>query len=131
MPTYYRVQPAHRDPAAMIGRHNVSRPWTGDDRVECPDCHGEGCERCRFAGDVLASRRGVSCCASIDDLRAYFSGRIDAEQMEGDVIVVLEGEESEDRDYDAHHRGSPVLVHPTRIVEIIPDAIGALGLGEL
>jgi hypothetical protein len=116
MATFYRVQPAHRDPAKLVGTHNVSRLWSGGVNGDEP-------------------RAGVSCCASLADLRAYFWERgrghgvdLDLEQMDGDVIVVLEGELSKDADHDAHHPGAPVLVHPTRIVEVLPDAITVLKL---
>lgn len=72
MPTFYRVQPAHRDPAALVGDHHVSRPWFGDDRMVCPGCGGDGCPHCGGCGDVPVSRRGVSCCASLADLAEYF-----------------------------------------------------------
>lgn len=119
MPTYYRVQPAHRDPAALVGRHNVSRLWAGGVDGDEP-------------------RAGVSCCATLDDLRAYFCGRVAPgadrdnliEQMDGDVILVIEGDLSDDDDHDAHHSGSPVLVHPTRIVRVVADAVAVLRLRE-
>lgn len=116
MPTYYRVQPAHRNPADLVGRHNVSRLWFGG-----------------VDGDE--ARPGVSCCRSLADLREYFWSRgrghghdLDLEQMDGDVVVVFEGDESDALDHDHHQPGRPVLVHPTRIVEVLPDAITVLRL---
>lgn len=131
MPTYYRVQPAHRDPAALVGGHHVSRPWQGADMIVCPACRGcdDECLRCLGRGEVELSRRGVSVCESIEDLRHYFAGRLGSvEQIDGDVVVVLEGDRSDDEDLDADHPGAPVLVHPTRIVEVLADAVAVLGL---
>lgn len=116
--TYFRIHPAHRDPHAIVGTHNVSRMWYGGTDGDEP-------------------RPGISVCRSLDDLRAYFwvRGRgggadLDLDQIEGDVIVVLEGEPSDAEDHDAHHPGAPLLVHPTRVVRVIPDAIRVLRLDD-
>ncbi|HYF25941.1 MAG TPA: hypothetical protein VD931_09405, partial [Baekduia sp.] len=128
MSTYFRVQPASRPLEALVGAHHISRLWVGDATVRCPRCRGDGmvngdegelpCPQCDGRGEYDDVRRGVSVCRSIEDLRRYFRSR--SPNLDGDHIVELEGEVSEDEDYDAGRPGDPLLVHPTRIVAIHP-----------
>lgn len=132
MTTYFRIQSAKRNPEKLVGRHHVSRLWVGEAWLRCNDCDGMGTDRdgytcgvCRGEGRVEDVRRGVSVCRSIEDLTSYFADR--GANLDGDHVVELEGDESEDEDYDAGSAGDPILVHPTRIVAIHPISV----LGEV
>jgi len=77
---------------------------------------GDVCDTCHGVGEVSDVRSGVSVCRTLDDLRAYFSSR---EWTRNGRVVELEGDESDDEDYDADEPGNPVLIHPTRIVRVM------------
>jgi len=70
-----------------------------------------------WEGDV---RSGLSCCASMDDLVAYFAhsdhGLWRAADLDGAVVTTLVGVLSDD---DARDPGE-ILVHPTRILDNAP-----------
>jgi hypothetical protein len=138
METYYRIQSADRDAAELLNpTHWVSRIWSDQPaEVTCPDCvdgrvhvecpswcdcgypHHESYETCHGRGYLHEYERagGVSCCRTLGELYAYFRGR-DAD-LDGAVVVKLEGEVAEVEDFDAEH--GAVLVRPTRIVDVGP-----------
>jgi hypothetical protein len=135
--TYYRIQSADRDPQDLIGDHHLSRVWVGHRERRCEECGGSGsiidrsyrcpetgdygemsCKACDGQGWVEDLRRGVSVCDSIETLAAYLSER-DYGSAEGQVVIELEGDISDDEDHDSTGQvGDPLLVHPTRIVSV-------------
>lgn len=117
----------HVIPWAPLNGPGVSRVWVGEVDKMCESCNGNGygyddedeqvtCGCCRGTGRVEDVRRGVSVCADLDDLRAYFADR--GANWRGDVVVELEGELSDDDDWDAG--AGALLVLPTRIVSVRP-----------
>lgn len=143
MKTYYRLHPEDHDPQELLEPENqVSKPWGGADHGRCDKCGGSGrttfhcescsvaadprceschgavefegeCPTCRGTGEITDSeRRGVSVFPSADGLYRYMLRR-DAD-MEGSIVVELEGKESDDVDFDADE--GALLVFPTRIV---------------
>jgi hypothetical protein len=87
---------------------------------QCPACHGEvrymaECPACGGSGEIDDScREGVSVFPDLDGLYRYMAAR-DAD-LEGSVLVELEGEPAEDDDFDADE--GALLVFPTRIVSV-------------
>ncbi len=85
----------------------------------CPSCSGElrykdTCPACEGSGEITDEQRdGVSVFPDEAGLYRYMIAR-DAE-LEDCAVVVLEGEPTEDEDFDADE--GAVLVRPTRIVE--------------
>lgn len=158
--TYFRLHPQHIDPQELLEPENqVSKPWGGADhgpcdkcgrtgRVmfqcascskqvdpRCQSCHGEvefegECPTCRGSGEITDSqRRGVSVFPDADGLYRYMLRR-DAD-MSDSMLVELEGDESDDVDYDADE--GALLVFPTRIVrscDVDEARVGELS-GEL
>ena len=86
---------------------------------DCPACHGEvrytdECPACEGSGEVDDSARdGVSVFPDEDGLYRYMIKR-DADLDERCKLVELEGEQSDDEDFDADE--GALLVHPRRIV---------------
>ena len=144
MDRYYRVQAQDSDPERLLRPGNQhSEPWGGDDTGPCDKCDGTGrtqheCESCRAGVDhgcpscsgkvsyerecpacggsgVIEDleRRGVSVFPDEDGLYRYMLKR--EGRLEGRLLVVLEGELSEDEDVDADE--GALLVRPTRIVD--------------
>jgi hypothetical protein len=96
--TYYRISP---------------RPLTSD------DCHREHTSQV-WIGDE-ESRSGLSCCASLSDLRDYFFGGDGVSygrgaHLGGSYLVAFEGELSDDAPRDE----GECLVHPTKIISCTP-----------
>lgn len=135
--TYYRVHPATESPESILdeGRWE-SRPWIGELYRRCETCAGSGqiwdedlddygdpiavplpCPGCGGDGEIEDVRRGVSCCASLDDL-AWYLAEHHAAIEEGDWLLTVEGELSDDDDHDAID--GAVLVLPSRIVHAQP-----------
>ena len=143
MATYFRLHPENETPDELLEPENqVSRPWGGADRgpcdkcdrsgrttfqcascikqadPRCESCHGEvefegECPTCRGTGEITESeRRGVSVFPDADGLYRYMLRR--DSDMDGSVVVELEGKESDDPDFDADE--GALLVFPTRIV---------------
>jgi hypothetical protein len=142
--TYWRLHPGDESPGDLLKPENqVSRPWGGADHGRCDKCAGSGrttfrcssctaqadsrcefchgevefegdCPTCRGTGEITESeRRGVSVFAEPDGLYRYMLRR--DSDMEGSLIVELEGTESDAPDFDADE--GALLVLPTRIVE--------------
>lgn len=137
---YYRIHPGDRPVETLLRPGRKSRPWTGEMFRTCEECRGSGqvctgetdgdyhydrCERCRGLGDYEYAPVGVSVCRDVSDLIAYFRER--HPMLDGDVLVEIEGVESDDEDHDHGSAGSPVLIIPTRIVSVqpLPDDIRA------
>lgn len=151
MRTYYRLQRANEDPQRLLDPENQkTEPWGGTiwgrcdkcggagttrhecesckasgPRQDCPACHGEmsyeeECPACGGSGQIDDSERdGISVFPDEDGLYRYLVSR-DAD-ISGSLLVELEGEPSEDEDFDADE--GALLVHPTRIVDARePDA---------
>jgi hypothetical protein len=76
------------------------------------------CARCGRQGTVEDVRRGVSCCRSLAALQSYFASR--GASVDGCAVLELEGEESDEADWDA--ADGAVLVLPTRVVRVMPLA---------
>lgn len=146
MRSYYRLHPAGEDPEKLLDpEHQTSEPWGGTiygrcDKCggsgetehvckscnaasgdpDCPACHGEvrykaGCPACEGSGEIDDSHReGVSVFPDREGLYRYMRGR-DAD-IDGSLLVELEGEPSDDEDFDADE--GALLVRPTRIVSV-------------
>lgn len=119
MARYYRIHPGHRPIESMLDAKTWrSEWWSGEATKRCTDCYrgetaaGERCETCRGRGEVPDVRRGVSACASLDDLRAYMERR--HANVAGDWLVAFEGDAADDDDHDAADGG--VLTYPRAIV---------------
>ena len=147
MPTYFRLHPEDDDPGQLLDREKqISKPWGSDEEGKpCDKCGGEGevmfhcfscskqadpgcescqgevdfegkCPTCKGTGKVVdTTRRGVSVFPDPDGLYRYMLRR-DAD-MEGSLLVELEGDESDDVDFDADE--GALLVCPTKIVRTI------------
>lgn len=146
MQTYFRLHQAYEDPQELLDpAKQKSEPWggtiwgrcdkcggTGKTRHECesckasgrhescPSCHGEmsyeqECPACEGTGEIDDSERdGVSVFPDEEGLYRYMRNR-DAD-FNGAKLVELEGEPSEDEDFDADE--GALLVHPTKIVDV-------------
>jgi hypothetical protein len=86
---------------------------------DCPACHGKvrymgECPACEGSGEIDdSSREGVSVFPDEDGLYRYMLKR-DAELDRRCQLVRLEGERSEDEDFDADE--GALLVRPTKIL---------------
>ncbi|MEV8439203.1 hypothetical protein AB0425_17650 [Actinosynnema sp. NPDC051121] len=113
--TYFRIQPAARPVAELLDQATwESRQWFGEKYVDC--CHDTDCPDCDGTGEREDVRRGVSTCASIEDLVAYF--RQVGVEFDDTVLVELDADRADDLDHD--HELGAVLVHPYRIVSTTP-----------
>jgi hypothetical protein len=90
--------------------------------ADCPACHGrvrfeETCPTCEGSGMIdRTRRRGIAVFPSAEGLYRYLVERDG--NVEGSLIVALEGRLSDDRDLDAD--AGALLVHPERILEVRP-----------
>lgn len=146
METYYRLDPAGEDPERLLDPENQeSEPWGGTiygrcdkcggdgqtthecesckqngARPDCPACHGRlryeaECPACEGSGEIDDSQReGVSVFPDEDGLYRYMIKR-DA-YLDSCCLVALEGEQSEDEDFDADD--GALLIRPSRIVSV-------------
>jgi len=127
--TYFRLHPEHDDPKRLLDpEEQTTEPWEGTVYGRCDKCGGSGetehrhgemreCPACEGSGEIDDSERdGISVFPDEDGLYRYMAER------DGDLssaqLVVLEGEESEDRDFDADE--GALLIRPSRIVEVRP-----------
>jgi hypothetical protein len=146
METYFRLEPADRDPERLLDREEqTTEPWGGTIYGRCDKCGGEGetehrCESCvegaadpgcpscggqiRWRGECPAcegsgeiddsSREGVSVFPEEDGLYRYMVKR--GASLESCRLIELEGEPTEDEDFDADE--GAVLIRPRRIVAV-------------
>jgi hypothetical protein len=130
--TYFRLHPEDEDPEELLEPENqVSKPWGGADHGRCDKCGGSGrtmfsfddqdyedeCPACKGSGRITESeRRGISVFPDRDWLYRYMVKR--DTDIEGSLIVELEGERSADVDFDADE--GALLVFPTRIMRAAP-----------
>ena len=115
----YRVQRGKRQIPTS------SRVWVGEVYVQCRACHGMGemscadgteiCGVCDGRGEREDVRAGTSCCRTLEDLRAYLSGR--SWTRKGCVVVEIEGREGPEEDWDADE--GAVLLVEARIVRVL------------
>jgi hypothetical protein len=143
--TWVRLHPRDDDPERLLhSDQQRSEPWGGTIHGRCAKCGGEGrtlheCESCRDridpscpacggrrryeaecpacegSGAVDDSQRdGVSVFPDEDGLYRYMLGR-DAD-IDAAVLVELEGQPSDDEDFDADE--GAVLIRPSRIVDV-------------
>ena len=157
MQSYYRLQRADEDARRLLDPENQkSEPWGGTvwgrcdkcggsgktrhecesckasgPRDDCPSCHGElfyeeECPACGGSGEIDDSERdGISVFPDEDGLYRYMRKR-DA-NLDGSVLVELEGEPSQDEDFDADE--GALLIKPTRVVRV--ERVDEERLGEL
>jgi hypothetical protein len=91
-------------------------------RADCPSCQGrvrfrETCPACLGSGQVEHTRRaGLAVFPTREGLYRYLAER--NANVEGKVVVELEGRPSEERDLDAD--AGALLVLPERIVSVVP-----------
>jgi DnaJ-class molecular chaperone len=146
MDTFFRLERSDDDPERLLDpAQQSSEPWSGTifgrcdkcggegrtehecescradgPRDDCPACHGkvryeDECPACEGSGEIDdSSREGVSVFPELDGLYRYMMRR-DAD-LDGCVVVELEGRESADEDFDADE--GALLVKPSRIVEV-------------
>lgn len=144
--TYVRVQEADRDPESLLDPESQrSEPWGGGRKGPCDKCGGDGwtwheCESCKESGasETCPScsgelrykdecpacegrgytrhevRDGVSVFPDEAGLYRYMLSR--GADLGGSCVVELEGETTEDEDFDADE--GALLVRPTRIVDV-------------
>lgn len=148
MQSYFRIHPAGEDPEKHLDpEQQVSEPWGGSVKGRCDKCGGSGttlhecqsckaggpdpdcpacggelsysgeCPSCSGSGEIdESSRDGVSVFPVLEGLYRYIAKR-DAD-LDGCVVVELEGTRSADEDFDADE--GALLVHPQRIIATRP-----------
>ncbi len=100
--------------------HECESCKAGGADPNCPSCKGElryvdTCPACEGSGEIDdSSREGVSVFPDEDGLYRYMIKR-DADLDHNCQLVKLEGEQSQDEDFDADE--GALLVRPRRIVE--------------
>lgn len=146
--SYFHCCPAKPDPRRLLDPEwQFTEPWGGPEHGPCDKCGGEGsalyecrsclqegssadcpscqgrvryretCPACLGSGQITHTRRrGIAVFPTRGGLYRYLAER-DAD-LEGKVVVELEGRLSEERDLDAD--AGALLVHPQRIVAIQP-----------
>jgi hypothetical protein len=127
--TFVRLHQEDDDPERLLDpERQRSEPWAGTIYGRCDKCEGSGetrhedgrceeCPACEGSGEIDDSdREGVSVFRDEEGLYGYMVRR-DAD-LSGSIVVELEGEESDDRDFDEDE--GALLVHPTRIVDRRP-----------
>lgn len=146
--TYFHCHSAARDPGELLDpQRQVSEPWGSPDRGRCDKCGGSGstvyeclscveagsdpecpacrgrvrfeqtCPTCQGSGEIHGTERhGVAVFPSRAGLYRYLAVK-DAD-VEGKVVVELEGQLSDDLDLDADE--GALLIHPQRLVAVEP-----------
>ena len=144
--TYFRLHPKDEDPEKLLDPdEQKTEPWGGTIYGKCDKCGGEGktkhecesckagsrdpdcescggkvtweeeCPACEGSGEIDDSERdGISVFPDEDGLYRYMRER-DAD-IGDSVLLVLEGKESSDEDFDADE--GALLIHPTKIVDV-------------
>ena len=144
METYYRLNPPGEDPEKLLDPdHQISEPWdgaiygkcdkcdgSGEVKMECDSCKADGadsscphcggqvsyqdeCPTCQGSGEIDDStREGISVFPDEEGLYRYMLKR-DTDFADC-KLVVLEGELSEDEDFDADE--GALLIKPARVV---------------
>lgn len=114
--SFYRIQQADRDATELLDPATwESRQWFGEIYTNCPACGGCGCDDCDH-GQIEDVRHGVSTCGSVEDLITYL--RTVGCDLTDTVLVELDGTYAADDDHDKHL--GAVLIHPTKILSVIP-----------
>ena len=147
MQRYFRLHPADDDPQRLLDPDRQrSEPWDGTIYGRCDKCGGSGvteheCQSCKRGRDPSCpacggrvryeeecpacegsgelddrSRAGVSVFPDEQGLYRYMARR-DAD-VDGSVLVELEGRQSQDEDFDADE--GALLVIPTEICDVRP-----------
>jgi hypothetical protein len=142
--SYFRLNRQEDDPTALLDPGRQSEPWGGTiygrcdkcngsgqtshecesckasgPTADCPACHGEiryrdECPACEGSGEIDdSSREGVSVFPDEDGLYRYMLKR--DTRLGKCLLVELEGDPSEDEDFDADE--GALLILPTRIVD--------------
>jgi len=146
VPTFFRLQSPEDPPESLlIPAHQECAPWGGGRTGPCDKCHGAGrtdheCLSCAEAGadpDCPACRgrvrwrakcpvcdgtgeidprlrRGISVFPRPEGLLGYMRRR--ETEVDGELLVELEGVRSEDEDFDADE--GALLIVPTRVVSV-------------
>ena len=146
MRSYFRINSREDDPERLLDPdHQRSRSWSDFfrgpcDKCEgsgetlhecesclangadpgCPSCHGKvryrgECPACNGSGEVDESTRdGISVFPTTEGLYRYMLKR--GANLEGSVLVELEGEPTGDDDFDADE--GALLIRPRRIVGV-------------
>ncbi len=127
MRSYFRLNSPDDPPERLLDpERQSSEPWGGTIYGRCDKCGGSGqteyeregevdeCPACEGSGEIDDSARdGVSVFPDEDGLYRYMIKR-DADLDDRCQLVELEGEKSDDEDFDADE--GALLVHPRRIV---------------
>lgn len=145
--TWYRLQDASRPAETLLDPATWrSGAWEPVYR-RCDPCGGTGsistaddgdpyaadtCPDCRGSAEVEDVRMGVSVCADLDALVAYFSTRgcdYSHEYVDNLVVVALAGQLSGDDDHDEAY--GAWLIYPTSVVSVqrVPDQLRAVITG--
>jgi hypothetical protein len=155
--TFFHCHRADEDPERLLDvDQQVTEPWGGHEHGPCDKCDGEGtvvyecrscleagtrsdcpscqgrvrfretCPACLGDGEIdHTRRRGIAVFPAREGLYRYLAER-DAD-VEGKVIVELEGRLSDERDLDADT--GALLVYPARIRAVTPldpDVVGEI-----
>ena len=144
MPTFFRLQSPDDPPETLlIPAHQECAPWGGGRTGPCDKCRGAGrtdheclscleagadpdcpacrgrvrwrarCPVCEGTGEIDPRiRRGISVFPRPEGLLAYMRRR--ETEVDGELLVELEGVRSDDEDFDADE--GALLIVPTRVV---------------
>jgi hypothetical protein len=144
VPTFFRLQSPDDPPETLlIPAHQECAPWGGGRTGPCDKCRGAGrtdheclscleagadpdcpacrgrvrwrarCPVCEGTGEIDPRiRRGISVFPRPEGLFAYMRRR--ETEVDGELLVELEGVRSEDEDFDADE--GAMLIVPTRVV---------------
>ncbi len=93
---YYRIHANRPNDSEFLQMEHKSVLWTGHDDD--------------------ATRSGLSCCASYEDLVNYFYGR--GANVDGAYLIIMEGEENDETPYEEEY--GERLITPTTIVSCTP-----------
>lgn len=146
--TYFHCHPAGDDPGELLDPdQQVTEPWGSPDHgrcdkcggsgttayeclscmeagadLECPACQGrirfeQTCPTCEGTGEIhRTERHGIAVFPTREGLYRYLA--VKGAEVEGRVVVELDGPFSDDLDLDADE--GALLVHPQRLVGVEP-----------